>query len=53
MLEKGEFDALGEFLWDGLAVEFAELWFVVEGLELGRATCHVEVDDAFGLRCVM
>ena len=47
MLEKGEFDAFSKFFWDGLAVEFAELWLVVEGLELGRAAGHVEVDDAF------
>lgn len=53
VLKEREFNPLGEFLGDGFAIEFAELRFVIEGLELGRASCHVEIDDAFGLGCMV
>ena len=32
-----------------MAVEFGELGFMLEEVELGRAALHEEVDDAFGL----
>jgi hypothetical protein len=34
----------------GLSVELGEFGLVVEGFEMGRAACHVEMDDAFCLR---
>ena len=46
-LQLGDGLSLGEGLGHGLVVEFVELRFVVEGLEVGRAAGHAEEDDAF------
>jgi len=48
-LELGELLALGERVRHRLAVQFAELGFEIEGLQMGRAARHAEEDDAFDL----
>ena len=48
-VHEGEALAGGVAFGDGFAVEFGELGFVFEEIELGGATSHEEEDDVFGL----
>src|SRR5258708_40225268 len=50
-LEEGEAFALHQAGRRRLALEFAQLGFVIEEIELRRSAGHEEVDHAFRLRC--
>ncbi len=43
-----ELSPLQEGLWAILTMKFFELGLVVVQIQIGRRTCHVEVDDPFG-----
>ena len=48
-LELGKLLSLGEGLGHGLAIELGQFRLVIEGLEVGRAARHAEVNDPLGL----
>ena len=52
-LKLGDGLALGEGLGHGLAIQFVEFRFVVEGFEVRRPARHTEENDPFGLGGVM
>src|SRR5258706_14504934 len=45
---EGEALAFDERLWDGLAVKFDQLWFVIEKFQLAGAARHEKENDIFG-----
>ena len=45
----GEALAAAHVIWESLAVEFVELWFVVEKILLSWPAGHEEIDDALRL----
>ena len=47
--DEGEAGVVQEFLGAELAIEFIEFGLVVEEIELGRGSRHVEVNNPFGL----
>jgi hypothetical protein len=52
-LELGDRLAIGKRVRHGLPIEFIQLRFEVEGLEMRRATGHAKKDDSFDLGFVM
>ena len=42
--------SLGEGFRHGLSAEPGQFRFVVQGLKMGGAACHAEVNDSFGFR---
>ena len=52
-LELSDGLTLGKGLGHRFTIQFVELWFVVEGFQVGRSTGHAKKDDPFHLGWVM